>query len=117
MSDEHAGKQDSSMWLLTALKETLISEKTAIAMARMVTLDRYGQTKVQRNEPLVARAEGDTWVVTGTYANEFNAKNPPDPNTDGPLSMVISSLDGQILSYTFLPDLPWIREFREKNLK
>lgn len=97
------------MWLHKALKAKLISQKTAIEIARLVTLDRFGEPEVERNLPFVAVEQGDVWVVTGTNNKEFNEKNPPFPAWRGPLLMKISQYDGQILSFTFLGDLPWAK--------
>ena len=97
------------MWIHTAMRESLISANTAMEIARLVTLDRFGQKEVDRNMPMTVRADEDTWIISGASANGVNENNPPDPSWPGPLRMVISSLDGQILSYTFTGGLPWLR--------
>jgi hypothetical protein len=64
----------------------------------------YGKADLDANEPLVATASEDIWVVSGAKhvdPEEFRAK------PDGPLKMHISQYDGQIISYYFeMPNSP-----------
>jgi len=114
---EKRASQDQafSMVIHAATGQKLISESTALEIARRVTLDRFGQLEVDRNLPLRAREDGNTWVILGTYSKEFNERNPPNPPWGGPLHMVISSRDGQILAYEFVPNLPWLGDVEKIN--
>ena len=66
--------------------------------------DELGAIELERNEPLTAEEDGDTWIVTGSESDEFNAQHPPASGWTGPLQMRISQFDGQILSYVFTFD-------------
>lgn len=106
MADINSRKYGAgSMWLQRSLGTKLISANIAIEMTRLVTRERYGQIEVDRNEPLQATADGDTWVVTGSKSEDFDAKHPRNPAWGGHVRMQISQLDGQILDYVF--DIDW----------
>jgi hypothetical protein len=96
--------EDASMWMRRAGGVKLISASTAIELARRVLNDELGAIELERNEPLTAEQDGDTWIVTGSESDEFNAQHPPTSGWTGPLQMRISQFDGQILSYVFTFD-------------
>jgi hypothetical protein len=97
-------QEDFSMWSRRANGVKLISDATAIEIARRVLNDELGPIEVERNEPLSVVQDGDCWVVTGSESTEFNAKHPPASGWAGPLQMRISQFDGRILSYVFTFD-------------
>lgn len=105
MNASNAGSKASSMWLHKSLGTKLISADIAMAIARLITRERFGQIEVDRNEPLKVEAVDDTWNVTGSVDKEFDAAHPRQPTWGGPLRMQISQFDGQILEYIF--DVDW----------
>ena len=109
MSNDPKQQANSAMWIHEALGTKLISASTAVEIARLVTLDRHGQSEVDRNTPFSVTASGDTWVVTGTHSEGPPDSQPLLPDWIGPLRMKISSFDGRIFEYRFDPILPWLK--------
>lgn len=105
MAISDSDRKASSMWLHRSLGTKLISAGAAMEIARLVTKERYGQLEVERNEPLKVEAADDTWIVTGSDNEDFNAEHPRQPTWGGPIRMQISQFDGQILEYVF--DVDW----------
>ncbi len=105
MTTSESDRTASSMWLHKSLGTKLISAEIAMEIARLITRERYGQLEVARNEPLKVEAADDTWIVTGSNNEDFNAKHPRQPTWGGPVRMQISQSDGQILEYVF--DVDW----------
>jgi len=68
---------------------------TAIAIARAVLVPIYGQRRIDAEEPLTARRDGDTWEVEG------DPHCPADGRCDTKTVYVkLSAEDGQILFVT-----------------
>jgi NTF2 fold immunity protein len=83
--------------------QKLISADLAVAIARQIHKEQYGQTTLDEDEPLSVSDDGDCWIVNGGKKRNFEPKNLV---LDGPLRMRISKFDGQILSYLFAIALP-----------
>jgi hypothetical protein len=89
------------MWLMRANKINLITSDTATEIIRRVVRDQYGQTEVDRNEPLTTADDGDTWLVRGT------ASSPAAGSSEawiGPIRGRVAKFDGQILGFIFEGD-------------
>jgi hypothetical protein len=89
------------MWLLQANKIDLITLDTAVELIRRVVCDRYGQDEVDRNEPLTATSDGDTWLVRGTVSPSTASHREP---WIGPIRGRVAKFDGQILGFVFEGD-------------
>jgi NTF2 fold immunity protein of polymorphic toxin system component len=103
MSNDASRTSDYSMLSRRWNGDKLISSEIAVEIARLVRKKQLGQAAQQRDEPLSAQDDGDTWVVVG--ANPEN-HDPANLALDGPLRMRISKFDGQILSYVLSVRLP-----------
>ena len=80
----------------------LITQETALYLARRVHADTYGATDLAANEPLEIVEDGRVWVVTGAKPGpRITVDQPLDVSRieDFPFAMKISKFDGQILSY------------------
>jgi hypothetical protein len=102
MSASDLGQSDYSMQSRRWSQQKLITCQTAIEIARLVHRDSYSQVDLDANEPVTARADGDTWLVSGAKENKYE----PGSKLDGALEMRISQFDGQILSYVLSFVLP-----------
>jgi len=100
-------KRQGNTWIIKAMRQKLISADIAIEIARRVTLNRYGQSELDKILPLTALEEGDNWIVVGTFPPDIVARFKSRSADFGPMRMTISSWDGQILDYQFLEHASW----------
>jgi NTF2 fold immunity protein len=103
MSTPNTGSPDYSMLSRRRNGQELVSAETAVAIARFVHKEQYGQEVLEKDEPLLVRDDGSCWIIMGSKRGEYDPKK---QLLDGPLEMRISKFDGQILSYVFSVSLP-----------
>lgn len=104
------------MWIHSALRTRFITADIAREIARLVTQARHGEEVANENSPLTVTADGDLWVVAGPARSVPRPQGSTFPDWIGSLRMVISSLDGQIKEYSFVPNLPWVEtSFDQKS--
>ena len=76
--------------------------KTARKIAEAVLVPVYGEAKIQEEQPLTAKLEGDVWIVAGTlHCKDQDGKILSPEHCVGGVAIVrLAKSDGRILSMT-----------------
>jgi len=106
MSNAGQPQEGMSMWLRRANEKRLITAQIAIAIARLVLKEEYGQSEVDQNEPFSVTEDGDIWIVQGRDTPLQNTTDQPGLALAGPFQMRISKFNGQIFECCFVMRLP-----------
>ena len=107
MSEPDFDGAELSMYLLATMGSKLISQATALEIARMVLRDRHGQSELDRQSPLTIVAEDNNWVVRGSHKPDFDDGRGQSVLRQGSLKMVISQIDGRITAFAFEGGVRW----------
>lgn len=98
--------EDISVTLYKALQQPLVSRGTALAYARMLIADRFGEDEVLLQEPFVVDENEGNWIVRGSRQPNWADGLPRNALRHGPAEVVIAQSDGRITKLTVDAPLP-----------
>jgi hypothetical protein len=76
-------------------KDIVPDSDTASKIAEAIAIPIYGKDNISREHPLVAKLNGDVWLVTGTLQKSWFSQA-----VGGVVEVEISKKDGRIISIT-----------------
>lgn len=105
MSDSEDDRRGPSLHIMQAMGVKLISPTAAVMLAEHIVRDRYGRAELERQLPLHVVADGDFWLVTGSY-DPGSILSGPGELRPGRVKLVISQSDGRVTDLVFTGGLP-----------